>query len=937
MESEGPYSAAQIAIDACAKSGETTLDLSGWDLTSLPPEIGSLTSLRKLDLSLNELKSLPSEIGHLTALTYLDISLNELTSLPPELGNLTALTELEAFSNNFTSLPPEIGALTMLDSIDVSHNKLGSIPREIGRLIKLRWLDISNNELTSLPPEIVNLVDIEVLNLSNNKLMSLSHQIASLPKLYSLHFDGNPLPTAYFDALGLGIDDFCAFLSSLTEGTSRLFEAKILITGEGRVGKSWALAALRNADPYKTIGEENTTWGIDRGELIVPHPKEFGESILLNSWDFGGQEIYRVTHQFFFSQDAIYLLVWNPRTGAEQCRVREWLRTIALRTGSAPSQEDVPASPRARVIMVATHACDAGGAYNPDYGHDRLEPQLREMIVDQIEIDSETGHNIDMLREMIAYHAAELPDMGQPLNTRWAAARNAVLRLRNEARWIDFDRFSETCAAHDVSDPGELRALAWTYLHSLGRAVWYGDRSDEGNSRGDEAILGDTIVLDAEWLSRAFVQVLEDVPTRLSGGMLEHHRFPQIWTDHGRVGWIRYKPGEYEILKQVMRRFDVALPTRESRGQRSLVPQLVPVDPPALPWGEATSAPGPRTIRLSCQLDYEAVGLAPRMIAAAEPWHVYANDVGLYWEGGAFLQEPSFDNEALVRIVGKERPRIDMTVSGVQPGFFMQELFKLLESESVLAFWKGMTRSYSIGCPGTSRDGGFCPHFFPYDPVVRRIKEGKKTLFNCPQCDSDWTAEALISGFEALRVRSSKLDERYMLEDLYNREQMPAPRIFLLEALETRLLRPKSWDGLIGKRFRLTLLSEFSGKLVAEAEFKLAKKWVKWLGPVTRLASLALTGAAVPLGGDLADQFSESAALLDRLAELPLVDGVRAPTGRIGARRIDQDQLASFARFLAAIELDPREQGMDIARGPDGKWYWMSAEEKATYTPQAAA
>ena len=40
-----------------------------------------------------------------------------------------------------------------------------------------------------------------------------------------------------------------------------------------------------------------------------------------------------------------------------------------------------------------------------------------------------------------------------------------------------------------------------------------------------DALLADTLVLDAVWLSRAFVQVLEHAPTRKAGGMLDHKSF----------------------------------------------------------------------------------------------------------------------------------------------------------------------------------------------------------------------------------------------------------------------------------------------------------------------------------------------------------------------------------------------------------------------------
>ena len=91
------------------------------------------------------------------------------------------------------------------------------------------------------------------------------------------------------------------------------------------------MAALQKEDPNEAVGAQ-TTYGIDRGTLTLDHPTVAGTEITLNTWDFGGQKVYRVTHQFFFSEEAVYLLVWNPRQGAEQCQVREWLRRIELRT-----------------------------------------------------------------------------------------------------------------------------------------------------------------------------------------------------------------------------------------------------------------------------------------------------------------------------------------------------------------------------------------------------------------------------------------------------------------------------------------------------------------------------------------------------------------------------------------------------------------------------
>ena len=212
-------------------------------------------------------------------------------------------------------------------------------------------------------------------------------------------------------------------LRALYENATPLFEAKLLVTGAGKVGKSWALAALRGEDPHVTVGEQ-TTYGVYCGELHLHHPGAgqgkvpADAEIHLNTWDFGGQDVYRITHQFFFTQEAIFLLVWNPRDGAEKCGVREWLRMIELRTGG-----------NAKVIMVASHCPREKTPYLPNYYRDRLPPELSAMIVDEIAIDSELGDNIAQLRAIIARHAAGMRFMGDPFPVSWQAARAAVATL----------------------------------------------------------------------------------------------------------------------------------------------------------------------------------------------------------------------------------------------------------------------------------------------------------------------------------------------------------------------------------------------------------------------------------------------------------------------------------------------------------------------------
>jgi hypothetical protein len=186
---------AQDEIRNALARSQISLDLSGLDLTALPPEIGRLTALQDLDLSGNRLPTLPPEIGQLTALRSLNLSGNRLTTLPPEIGRLTALEYLDLFGNRLTTLPPEIGQLTALQRLDLSGNELTALPPKIGRLTALEHLRLSRNRLTGLPPEIRRLTALQHLNLSGNRLTGLPPEIGQLIALHSLDLSGNELTT----------------------------------------------------------------------------------------------------------------------------------------------------------------------------------------------------------------------------------------------------------------------------------------------------------------------------------------------------------------------------------------------------------------------------------------------------------------------------------------------------------------------------------------------------------------------------------------------------------------------------------------------------------------------------------------------------------------------------------------------------------------------
>ena len=84
--------------------------------------------------------SIPAEIGQLSSLPYLELEDNNLTSLPVEIGQLTSLIHLHLYNNQLTSLPAEIGQLSLLNDLYLHDNQLTSLPASLTNLIKLTYL-----------------------------------------------------------------------------------------------------------------------------------------------------------------------------------------------------------------------------------------------------------------------------------------------------------------------------------------------------------------------------------------------------------------------------------------------------------------------------------------------------------------------------------------------------------------------------------------------------------------------------------------------------------------------------------------------------------------------------------------------------------------------------------------------------------------------------
>ena len=639
----------------------TALYLNHNDLAILPEWLGDLTALRALDLRANKLSALPERLMNLTFLNELLLGDNQLTALPDSVGSLSELTNLNLERNQITSLPDSIGNLAALTRLNLLGNSLIALPDSIGNLTALTWLDLLSNRLAALPSSLGNLTSLARLDVRGNKLTTVPRQLAGpLAKGLQLDLDGNPLGHPLPVFLTRDADALATYLGSLDDAVTQ-YEAKLLLVGEGNVGKTSLVAALRGA-PF--VEGRPTTHGIEISPMKMSHPS-FNQDMTLRAWDFGGQEVYRVTHQFFFSRRALYMVVWNARQGQDQDEVEGWLRRIRLRTGRD-----------ARAIVVATHCAER----LPELDYPNLQQVFPEMLVGNFDVDSRNEAGIPELRKAIAVNAARLPQMGQMISHRWVAARDEILARAEAEPQILYLEFMEVCERCGVTGQ-EVVTLA-ELMHDLGYIIYYGD--DLG--------LKEIIVLNPEWLTKAISYVLEDKATKDSGGILDHARLKEIWQD--RDGGQVYPARYHAYFLRLMEKFDVSY-RLEGDELHSLVAQLVPHERPILPWQPRTQPPaGIRMLALVCRLSEPVQGLIPWLTVR----HHRAS-TGLHWRRGVFLRHPinAYASEALLEL---RHPReLAVEVRAPSPDLYFNVLRDSIE-DLINRRWPGISDAYSLPWEG---------------------------------------------------------------------------------------------------------------------------------------------------------------------------------------------------------------------------------------------
>jgi internalin A len=597
------------------------LDVRFNKLKELPDDIGNLTRLRCLLAGSNSLSNLPESIGDLINLEELDISSNYLRLLPDSIGECRKLIKLDIQNNKLFELPNHIGNLRELEDFNFARNNISSIPESIVQASSLKTLDGRNNQLRELPSKIGQLKSLNRLVLYNNRLQNLPKSISEIPGLTECYLSENPWGNLPPEITSKGTHGILrhyqeeAFIRQLEEeGIEKLYEAKLIIVGEGGAGKTSLANKLINPD-YKlklrgSANPEETTEGIDILRLDFPHPS--GSCFRINIWDFGGQEIYKATHQFFLTKRSLYLIVADTRQ--DNTDFNYWLEAVQLLSEDSPT------------LIIKNEEQERLCQVNGNQLRKRFS-NLKDIFATNLA----TNRGLPEILTAIQHYISQLPHIGDPLPKTWVRVRAAL--EADTRNYITQTEFLTLCDTHGFKRHEDKFQLSG-YLHDLGVCLHF----------QDDDLLQRYVILKPEWGTTAVYKVFDTEKVQKSFGYFTQSDLKIIWADEQHT---TMRPELLQLMKNFKLCYEIP-----HKPKTYIAPQLLSVNQPKYQWDDTEN------LILRYHYEFMPKGMITRFIVEMHR----LIDSELVWKDGVILKsddtcaeviEARYRNEIRIRLSGK--------------------------------------------------------------------------------------------------------------------------------------------------------------------------------------------------------------------------------------------------------------------------------------------
>ena len=667
------------------------LNLSNTPVIDLSPLAG-LEKLQRLNVWNTPLADL-SPLANLPNLQRLNVWNTPVADLSP-LSGLDNLQRINAWNTNVTDLSP-LATLQNLQELNVSKTLVTDLS-PLKTLNKLQRLNVSKTQVADLSPLL--------------KLISSDIQVIWTPVIQfneGIYVEDCPLtnpPVEIVEQGNAAILNF--FHEKAIQGTDQLYEAKMLIIGEGGAGKTSLLRRLYQAG--QPLPDENET---TKGISIHRHDFEMsnGHNFRLNVWDFGGQEIYHATHQFFLTKRSLYVLLDDTRKDdktVHDAGFKYWLEVADLLGGHSPvlifQNEKGGRSKTIDESGIMAKFTNVKGIYRGNLEH---------------------PHSVDAFRKDLEFYAQKLPHIGEEMPAKWVLIRAEVERQAKDNAFISKQDYFDIYRKYLPFDRDKALYLSH-FLHDMGVFLHF----------QDEPLLSRTVILQNTWATEAVFKILDDEIVKRNLGHFDRDDYQRVWQDS------LYADMHPELLV-LMQKFELCYRLPDTHADTWLAPQLLPPSKPEelFDWQQ----PGNLTLRY--RYEFMPKGIVSRLIVRM---HRFISRPNLSWISGALFERggtevlaevPAKGGEIVLRASGPERKELLSVISADLDA--LNNNFHGLKD--LVSKW--------VPCNCNRCSEMTEPEFFEQKRLLQRKIDGKMKI-ECPASYEDVNVLELLDGIRVEKL-----------------------------------------------------------------------------------------------------------------------------------------------------------------------------------------
>jgi internalin A len=889
---EGGEQEALRRIDAAELSGALVLNLSDLGLTAIPDSLSRLINLKGLDLSRNQI-----------------------TAIPDSLSRFTNLQLLHLAGNQITAIPESLSRLIKLKGLDLSRNQITAIPDSLLHLTNLQRLVLSTNQITAIPDSLSRLANLEVLHLSHNQITAIPDSLSRLTNLRGLYLAGNPLPDELLAAAKRGVEALFRYLESAKHGAHPR-TVKLVLLGEPKSGKTTLLEAL-NGNEHPCDPNRKETLGVNVAIVDKHHPVD-GRTMHLSVWDFAGQHMEHATHQFSLTKNAIFLILWNARQGAQSGKhdLWYWLELLKMRV-SEP-----------KFLLVATHT----ELTPPDLNLGEIQ-SLYPGCEGQFPVEFETLAGFPALEKKILDLAAASPAMNAPWPPHWLPVRDEIRKIREDRPHVSPAEFHGLMEAKGVREKQDQKDLA-EQLHQLGEILYFQDLTG----------LSSLVILSPAWLTELLALVVRSTRARENDGLLNVGDLNELWKAAD------LDPSVRAHLCRLMDQFDLTYSTVDA-GEASMVVEALPYARPEDRRKVELPNNLPRMemiFRFPTFQRHLPPGIPTWGIARA---HRLARPGFGPWRDVAFFEDTETASQAVI-LASDATKEVRLSVAADYPPFFFGRMEAILRD--TFKRYPGLPPEERLPCPCTPG----CPYSYKFE-LIKKLGRQAEPYVTCGESGERVNITSLLTGYPppkteaGFRALEAEMRRGFttMLRGANERMDKPSPTVFTLVRSPQFKQLPTFWESFTkNEELELCLYCEHDSGWHPTAasvyRFRPNQAWVEklkehWtpliavtlrLGPLAKAAGWAAELVVLHAAGEAVDSLhggthSPLAPLADELSEKD-----RPQPVDIGTLHVLKDLVEHLdSERRKEDPIAPRCGGLHPHIVEDGRLLWLCPQHLSAY------